>query len=207
MVSRADAERLRRAQQGVRSLVERDLAAFFGSLNLGQPEKARDDLLDYVPMLVAQYGESAAAVAADWYDDLRASEGVRGRYRAEMVVPDVSEEAAGTVRRLAGALFTEAPGEALVGLSAAAPKYVLMGSRHTIVSSTERDPRASGWQRIVRSGACKFCTMLHGRGAVYKESTVSFAAHKSCNCAAAPSWDPDAPEVDVRLYEASRRHT
>jgi hypothetical protein len=49
--------------------------------------------------------------------------------------------------------------------------------------------------------------MLHGRGAVYRESTAHFAAHKSCDCAAVPSWDPDAPEVDVRLYEASKRTT
>lgn len=47
--------------------------------------------------------------------------------------------------------------------------------------------------------------MLAGRGAVYKEATVHFASHGDCNCAAVPSWDQNAPEVDVSLYKASQR--
>jgi len=203
VVTAADAERLRLAQAGIRALVVRDLEAFFTSLNLGQPESARDALLEFMPVLVSSYGESAAAMAADWYDEVRASEGVPGRYRAQIAVPDQSEAAVDTVRRAAAALFTDSPATTLLSLTAAAPKYALTGSRETIVRSTDRDPRAVGWQRVVRSGACRFCRMLHGRGAVYKESTALFAAHKECNCAAAPSWDPDAPEVDAFAYDAS----
>lgn len=87
------------------------------------------------------------------------------------------------------------------------PKYVLAASRATIITSVGRDPRASGWKRVTRVGACRFCRMLSGRGAVYKEATVHFASHGDCNCAAAPSWDPNAPEVDVSLYKASQRTT
>jgi hypothetical protein len=207
MVSRADAERLRQAQAGVRALVERDLRAFWESLNLSRPEAARDALLAFLPALVDAYGESAAAVAADWYDEMRAAERVPGRYRAHLQDSPYQDAVEPTVRRAAGALFTDSPGDALAALTATSGKYVLAAARQTIVYSTDRDPRASGWERVVRSGACKFCAMLHGRGAVYKESTVHFAAHKECNCAAVPSWDPDAPEVDVSQYEASRRMT
>jgi len=50
--------------------------------------------------------------------------------------------------------------------------------------------------------------MLAGRGGVYRRETVHFAAHgNDCRCAAVPSWDPDAPEVDVRAYVASERMT
>ena len=207
MVDASQTRFLREAQNGIRSLVERDLRAFWLSLNLSRPEAARDALLAFTPALVEQYGEQAAAVAADWYDEVRAAERVPGRFRAQVVAPDEREAVEGTVRRLAGDLFTENPGLMLAGLVAASPRYALEGARHTIVRSAERDPRAAGWQRVVRGGACRFCRMLHGRGAVYKESTVNFAAHKSCNCAAAPSWDQSAPEVDVRLYEASKRTT
>ena len=207
MVDDSQTRLLRDAQNGIRSLVERDLRAFWLSLDLSRPEAARDALLAFTPALVEQYGEQAAAVAADWYDDVRAAERVRGRFRAEMVTPGEQEAVEGTVRRLAGDLFTDDPSPMLAGLLAAAPKFALAGSRLTVVRSTERDPQAAGWQRVIRGGACRFCRMLHGRGAVYKESTVNFAAHKACDCAAAPSWDPNAPEVDVRLYEASRRMT
>lgn len=207
MVSPADAEVLRQAQRGIRALIVRDLTAFFGSLNLSRPESARDALLEFVPLLVAQYGESAAAVAADWYDEVRAAAGVPGRFRAEMADSPYQSATDGMVRRAAGALFTDSPTDALVTLTASAGKYALAAGRQTIVTSTHRDPRTSGWQRVTRAGACRFCRMLAGRGDVYKESTAHFASHGSCNCAAAPSWDQNAPEVDVSLYEASRRTT
>ncbi len=207
MVSPADAERLRLAQAGIRRLVTRDLDVFFASLNLERPERARDALLAFMPVLVSQYGESAAAVAADWYDGVRASEGVLGRYRATMAASPYLSAVDGTTRRAVGALFTDAPNETLVALRSAAPKYVLAASRQTITTSADRDPRASGWQRIGSGGSCSFCRMLIDRGAVYRERSVLFAAHKSCDCAAVPSWDPDAPEVDVAVYKASRRTT
>lgn len=212
MPTPADAEALREIQAGVRALVIGDLEAFFASLDLGRPEAARDALLEYVPFLVATYGEQAASLAADWYDDVRADEGVPGRFRAAMDVPDESEATEGLVRRAAGALFTDVPLAALPMIQGKAAQYAIEGARQTVMVSTMRDPRSSGWRRVTRSGACRFCRMLAGRGAVYKESTAFFAAHGGaeggeCNCAAVPSWDPDAPEVDVFLYEASRRTT
>lgn len=207
MVSPAEAERLRLAQAGVRALVVRDLEAMFGSLNLARPEHARDALRAYMPALVRQYGESAAAVAADWYDETRAAAGVPGRYRAQMAASPYEDATEGLVRRASGALFTEQPAGALATLAASAPKYVLAAGRQTIMTSTARDPQASGWQRVTRADACGFCLMLAGRGAVYKDSTAHFASHGDCNCAAVPSWDASAPEVDVEVYQASRRTT
>ncbi|HZB26053.1 MAG TPA: hypothetical protein VE379_07965 [Vicinamibacterales bacterium] len=213
MVSSADANRLRLAQAGLRRLVERDLDAFFASLDPSRPEAARDALLAFLPTLVSAYGESAAAVAADWYDDVRAAEAVPGRFRAVLAASPYLDAVDGTVRRAAGSLFTEEPAGTLGTLRAVVPKYVLAAARETITRSTDGDPRASGWQRVTQAGACGFCRMLAGRGAVYKESTVHFAAHGGgkrggqCHCAAVPSWDPDAPEVDVVQYRASMRMT
>jgi len=210
MVSRRDAEALRREFGLVGELLVRDLTGFFGSLNLRKPEAARDSLLEFVPLLVAQYGEVAATIAADWYDDMRAAERVRGTFRATIFVPDETFATEQTVRRAAGSLFTDAPVEALPTIAGKATKYALSGGRMTVARSTVADPQASGWKRVTSAGACRFCRMLAGRGGVYKESTAHFAAHGGakggdCNCAAVPSWDRRAPEVDVRLYEASKR--
>lgn len=207
MPTRADAERLRLAQEGVRALVERDLRFVFPSLNLANPEDAAAALRAYIPALVRQYGESAAAVAADWYDETRAAARIPGKFRAVMVDSPYQDAAEGLARRAAGALFTPTPEDALTTLLPAVGKYVLAASRATIQTSVHADPRASGWQRVTRSGACGFCRMLSGRGDVYKESTAHFASHGDCNCAAVPSWDSSAPEVDVSLYKASQRTT
>lgn len=206
MVTAREAEQLRLAQVGIRKLVERDLQAFFATLNLNRPETARDELLVFVPMLVAQYGEDAANVAADWYDTMRADARARGRFRADPLASPYMDGVEPLVRRAAGALFTTAPAAALVTLLASTGKFVLGASRETIGRATDRDPAAAGWQRVTQSGACDFCQMLANRGGVYKRSTVHFAAHGGeCSCAAVPTWDQRAREVDASVYEASKR--
>lgn len=210
MVTGVAAEQFRLAQVGIGSLVERDLASFWGSLDLARPELARDALLEFVPSLVQTYGEHAAVVAADWYDEQRALAGVPGRFRAVMFVPETGTVTERTVRRAAEALFSDNPGGTLWMINGKATKYALAGSRQTIITATEQDPRTAGWQRVTRPGACDFCKMLAGRGGVYKRTTVAFAAHGGarggkCRCAAVPSWDQDAPEVPAEAYRESER--
>lgn len=206
MATPAEIARHRAANRGIVATMTRDLNRFWATLDLTDPAGARDALLRFMPLLTTQYGEMAAVVAADWYDDLRASAGAAGRFAAEVaeVVP------AGVVqeRTRFGAqhLWTPSPEQTLAFLTSAASKYVLQPGRDTIQRSSMRDPAAAGWRRVTRAGACKFCRMLAGRGAVYKQSTAFFASHDGkCNCAAVPEWDPDAPEADVKQYVASER--
>lgn len=205
MPTPSDGARLRAAQVTLRRLLVAEFEQFFGALDLTKPEAAREALLAYTPALVDRYGVAAASVAAEWYDELRAAEGIPGRFRAAAIVPDESVAIRETVRRAAGHLFTDNPNLTLLGISSKAGKYALDGSRATVTTSSIRDPRSSGWQRVTRAGACRFCRMLAGRGGVYREASADFASHDDCNCAAQPSWDAEAPEVDVKLYEASKR--
>lgn len=207
MPSRSDTDELRAEYLAIRRLVERDLTELWGSLDLSRPEAARDALLVLVPALVDSYGSAASAVAAEWYDDMRAGEGVRGRFRAVAQESPYSDAVEPTVRRAAGALWTDAPSAGLSPLVAKAPKYALAAGRQTVTRSSDLDPRARGWKRVTRANACKFCLLLAGRGAVYAEGSVHFASHDDCNCASSPEWDPDAPEVDAPVYAASVRTT
>jgi len=200
-----DVARLRRANDRIVRAVDRELRDLFAALPLNRPERARNALLEYLPVLTDRYGEAAAAVAAEWYDELRAAERVPGRFRATLAPLTAVEAVEGSVRYAAGHLFTDAPAAALGVLRGSLVRHVLDPGRGTVRLSTVRDPRTSGWQRIARADGCRFCVMLAQRGAVYKDTTVDFASHDDCNCAAAPSWDPDAPEVDVRAYQVSRR--
>lgn len=205
MVGAVEVAALRSAQASVVVRVERDLAAFLRGLNLAKPEVVRNALLEYVPLLVSQYGDQAAVIAAEWYDEARAAEGVRGRFRSRPAALVSDDRVLGKVRSAAAHLWTTSPELILPALMDPLSKYVLEPARMTIVDSTNRDPQTSGWQRVTRAGSCGFCRMLADRGGVYKEATAGFGAHGHCNCAAAPSWDPDAPEVGVRAYRASQR--
>src|SRR5881392_704504 len=109
MPSHSDVQQLRAEYKAIRGLVERDLRELWASLDLSRPEAARDVLLQVVPALVDSYGDAAAAVAAEWYDDMRAAAGVRGRFRALPQESVYLTAAEGTVRRAAGDLFTENP--------------------------------------------------------------------------------------------------
>jgi hypothetical protein len=144
-------------------------------------------------------------VAADWYDELRAAEVVRGRFESILAPTVPVEFVEKEVRFGAQHLFTSDPNQTLAFLAGVASKYVLQPGRDTIATSTARDPAASGWHRETRHNSCDFCRLLAGRGGVYKEATADFAAHHHCHCVAVPSWDADAPEVDVKQYVASQR--
>jgi len=183
-----DAAVLRAAQAGISTLVERDLTQFWGALDLGRPEFARDALLEFVPVLVDTYGSAAASVAADWYDEARALEVTGGGFRAIAAAPVDPEVMRAQVRFGAQHLFTDDPLQTLAFLTGSAQKYAIAPSRETVATSAIRDPKARGWSRVTRHGSCDFCTMLAGRGHVYTEATVGFEAHGHCNCAASPAW-------------------
>lgn len=207
MVSLADAEEYRQAQVGIRVLVNRDLTRFWAGLDQARPDQVVAAVEAYTPLLVQRYGSAAADLAAEWYDEQRAIAGVRDVFRAVTVASPYEGAVPGMVGRAAGRLGVGDVGGALLVLRTNVGKYALAAGRETIARNVDRDPSAAGWQRVARAGACEFCRLLVGRGAVYRQSTVHFASHGSCNCAAIPSWDSSAPEVDTRLYEASKRTT
>lgn len=205
MPSASDVEALRAANRELVRRVERDLNGFWASLDLSKPERVRDALLRFVPALTTAYGDAAAVVAADWFDAVRASEGVPGRFRAGLAAAFPAEFVESRVRFGAGHLFTADPGQTLVFLAGAVQEYVLQPGRDTVARAAVEDPAASGWERRVRGDGCRFCRGLASRGAVYRKETAGFASHGHCTCVAVPSWDPNAPEVPAAAYVASEK--
>jgi len=209
-VPQEETERYRTANTALVALASGDLAALWRSLDLSRPTAARNALLEAVPLLTTVHGESAAVIAADWYDEMRALQRIPGRFRARMAPPVPVEVVESRVRYGARHLFTETPDQTLRFLDNATSEYVLQPGRDTIQQSAVADPRAVGWHRETRpsqsyASGCGFCQMLAGRGGVYKWESAPFAAHGNCQCVAVPSWDADAEEVPVSAYVASRR--
>lgn len=212
-MSLAQANELRVAQSEIRRLVEArmsEIVDYLAGVPGLTPQQFRNSLIVQTNLVVSQYGDVAASMAAEWYEDIRVSEGVRGSFRAlPQSSPYDADAVEGMVRRAVAPMFDEVPDVSAVMRTVAqnAGKYVLGASRETVRKNSFIDPRGTGFQRIARPGSCDFCLMLVGRGAVYKRETAFFASHGDCNCAAVPSWDRGAPEVDVELYEASKRTT
>lgn len=195
---------IRSALDGIHTLIERDVRSAWAGVDLSNPAGVRDEFLRFTPELVRVYGDGAATLAADWYDELRTEQRLVGRFRAELAVgvPDAWVEE--RVRFGAGSLWAN-PEDFPKFIVDISHGYVTQAYGDTISGAVKADPTAVGWERIPNSGACKFCIMLAGRGGVYKESTSRFASHSGCRCSAAPSWDPSAKEVPVYAYQASER--
>lgn len=208
MPSATDIDEFYAAQNALSARAVRDLSEFWSGLDLERPKVAKEQLVTAVPVITTVYGEASAVLAADWYDDMRLTSRVPGRFRAVMAAPFAAEYVARRVDYGARHLFTGAPGQTLEFLDGAVNRYVLQPGRETIRESAAADPRAVGWKRETRPSrtfpsGCGFCNVLAGRGGVYKWDVAPFASHDDCHCVASPSWDQDAIEVPVDAYVAS----
>lgn len=199
MTTRADVDRLNRANNVVLRLVRRDLDQLFLSLPLNRPEAARDVLLQVVPSLVAKYGELAGVAASEWYEELQSKTSVRAS-RPVVAPMNNSVAVAGSVRFAAGHLFTDAPNKTLHVLSGALQRHVLYGSRETVRRNVSQDRSRPRWARVP-SGAitCAFCLVMASRGFAYhsEESAGHMNSyHDDCDCMIVPEWDSSPAKID-----------
>lgn len=142
-------------------------------------------LHDVLPALIDQYGLAAAALAANWYDDLRDRRGIGGTFTAAPAdVPDVGAHA---LVGWAAATAADYPSFQTL-IAGGAQRRVANFARLTVMDSSVTDPKARGWMRVGDGNTCEFCAMLLGRGAVYSEASADFAAHDHCGCVAVPAF-------------------
>lgn len=163
----------------------KDLALLWAQLD---EVTVADGLMDVLPTLVDEYGDAAAAVTSDWYDEYRADVNVGGSFVADLAAPNLGAEAlAGWGSQLAQSNWDSALALITGGLT----KRVMNASRATVIDNTVRDPQARGWMRV-GTPECGWCAMLISRGAVFRSrSTADFAAHDNCKCGCCPAWGRD----------------
>lgn len=210
MPSRDSIERYRVANKELSGLVAAELGSYFAALDLSRPEAARNALLEFMPLLVSQYGQVSQALAMDWYEESRAESGAAGRFLATAPKPPVSDERVeAKVRYAAGHLFdqeyesqdSDGPpivirkpanaNAALGSLTVATDKYVKQYGRETMSWNAKRE--GARYARVP-SGAktCAFCLVLASRDAVYlskrsagdsKGTGFGDDFHGDCDCA------------------------
>lgn len=168
-------------------LADADLTRLWQGLETA--DEARDALVDLLPALAGTYGLAAAALAADWYDELREAAEVKGRFRAVPSEPEVART--GPLARWAvGPLFAAVPDFAAAKTLASGgfQRLVADADRNTVLLSASKDPQSGRWSRQTTGKSCGFCVMLSGRGAVYKATTADFRSHDHCDCLAVPHF-------------------
>lgn len=186
----------------VTGLAVADLAALWEL----DPAALEQALFDVMPSAVDTWTLAASAVAADWYDREREQAEVSGAFSA-IVEPLGDLGALALAGWAAQPLQTEPPEVAVESVRSRVEggmsKRIVNSANYTITGSTVADPKARGWERVTRAGACDFCIMVASRGGVFRESTARFACHERCYCRARPVWGGD--EVDVYKYRPSQR--
>lgn len=149
--------------------------------------EARDGLMDVLPRLTVIYGDAAATLAADWYEELREQAERPGRFTPVLAeLPDRGRTDA-LARWGVTPLFQAEPdwSMALTYISGGLQRIIANADRGTIQASSVADRRARGWARA-GVGDCDLCTLLLGRGAVYTEATSQFETHDRCGCIGVP---------------------
>jgi hypothetical protein len=183
------------------TLASRDLTSLWSRLE--RAADAAEPLRDILPSLIDLYGAAAGTIAAEWYDDLRAKDEIKGRFLA---IPSEAP-ADGSAALVGWALSrTEDLAAFQTLIEGGLQRRIDNRARGTVMGSSVADPQSDGWQRVSR-GKCNggFCDMLAGRGAVYRtESSATFGAHDHCHCVAVPAWSDR--EVSVKPYTPTLRN-
>lgn len=192
----------------IQAKITGDIAAAAQSVPL---ERQADTAIAATRLIVPAYYDASGALAVAWYDELRSEANPTSVYVPSIIgdpETDWIEREVTAFRETLDAADLERETAALVAQTARlAGKETARGFRDSITGNTRQDEDAVGWSRVVRAGACKFCVMLADRGAVYRESTATFAAHTSCNCGARPEFRNGdyGPEANAIQYLASSK--
>lgn len=210
MATPAQAAKFDRANRKLESEIKRDIRRVWGALEAFSSEGKRDALLDLLPSLVTKYGDVAAAVAAEYFEEITG---------LEAFVPDFdfNDGVEGVVRYGIGHSFAGNDPKALALISGGARRFMLQYGRSTMYDSAASHPGVF-YARVPESGACQWCRMLASRGAAYtskkrasvvtegKRAGESF--HDECRCSVTAARDdselPYDPEPLYNEYLTAR---
>lgn len=169
----------RSAVSQLSTLAERDLAALLASLEGRSSDEIRDALLDLMPEVASPYAVAASEVAAAYYEQVRAS-AVGGSFYATADGAVNQERLDALVRWGVKPLYGQSEATVLSLIGGGLQRVVATAARETIDRNaredvSRRNVAATSWSRVARPDACEFCTMLAGRGPVYRSASAAGA--------------------------------
>lgn len=187
------------AKESLARMAEQELIGFWTAIGTDDPFALKAALLDFMPDLIATYGEAAAGLAADRYDELRAGSVATGAFRAVMADPAPDEQVHAVTRWALGPAFEgKDPSIAQTMLIDASQRLVRQQARSTISESVRQDPFGPTYARVPQGPTtCAFCLVMASKGAVYGSKRAAGGKdegndyHTKCNCEAEPVWSQE----------------
>lgn len=172
MATLADLEEHRTANQGLVTLANRELTDFWGALDFDRDLiAARDSLVEFVGYLTQVYGDTAAVLAADYYDMLRDAPPSAASFEALLANPVSGAQSAASTRWALDPMFQAEPDpvSALSLLQGSVQRMILQPGRDTVMESAWADSVMTGVARVPSgTDTCPFCIMLASRGPVFR---------------------------------------
>lgn len=184
-VSDADGGRHRRAAAGLVRLVRRDLGRL---RRLLLPERLPQTLppwMDAVGQVVDEYGQMAASLAAQAYEEQRDAAAITDLFEVPLAESPPQEQVEATLRWATKDLWPRDVEDPRTTWAQAQPvavrldsadrktasaveKLVLDVGRETTRQAARQDRQAVGYARAAALGACSFCRLMASRGMIYK---------------------------------------
>lgn len=210
MVSVRQARDFDKAQRELSRLIERDIRRTWDALDAYTVEGKRDALLDLIPGLVNHYGDAAAAIAAEYFEQCVGEVATIPAFAFDDAI-------VGSVRYGMGPAFAGRGDDALGLVVSASQRHMLQFGRSTMYESACAHDGVY-FARVPDPNACAFCRMLAARGAAYtsKRSAAVVTTgtregesfHDDCHCSVAAARDdselPYSPDKYYAEYAAAR---
>lgn len=173
MTSLAEVRGHQSSLENLTTLALADLVAFWRSLEGSTPAERAAEVRRYLPILVNAYGAAAGAMAADFYDDLRAAADVPAGFSASVIDGTSNRDLDVLLNWGLKPLFVPDTGEtdpagALSRLARGSQRLVAGADRATVITNARNDPNAVRYVRHASANACAFCAMLATRQAVFR---------------------------------------
>lgn len=149
-----------------------DLNNALMSLQGSPPVEVRNTLIAAFPELIGPYIVASGELTATWYEDLRRA-ALGGTMYATASGAVNSEQVNALVRWGVRPLFGQSQSTPLSLIGGGVQRMIAGAGRTTVDVNARRDVASTSWSRVARPGACEFCTMLAGRGAVYRSEAAS----------------------------------
>ena len=194
--------------------VERAIDQIWPMLDATSMETLANDLAIYLPLLGEKFGKVAATAAAEFYDEMRAAERVKGSYKATTAKGKLWK----VERDIAYATGDDFAYESVKDfLTASVQAAVKDYGRETIAHNTRSDEWADGYNSVPTSeNPCVFCIMK-ALGS-YRKYDGEFldveidqdAWHDNCSCELIPVWKETPHWVEGQydeywdMYQAGR---
>lgn len=194
MVTREDTNRLAAANKKISDSAQEAAQEVLQKIASAPTEAARIALIDeLIPAVASQYSEQIAMAAAKWYEEVRADAlpdvdddfeaSLAQTYSKKAIVEEIHDHILSNRGK-----FDEAIVDAM-------DRWVKIPGRATIAENCKRDPKKPHYALVSQGKTCAFCTMLAGRGFVYKSEKTAHKMHTHCDCVACPEWDANPNKI------------